>query len=62
MANQNKEVSGATRRRVGGARRPITIAATVRRQTPEEERQCNAAIQLLLTEIVRQALGCEGRK
>jgi hypothetical protein len=56
------EESGAPRRRVGVAKRPMAIAVTVRQQTLEEGRQCNAAIQLLLTELVRQQLGCEGRK
>jgi hypothetical protein len=59
---QYREASGAPSRRVGVAKHPMEIAVTVRQQTPEEERQCNAAIQLLLTELVRQQLGCEGRK
>jgi hypothetical protein len=39
------------------------MTAIVKQQTLEEERKSNAAFQLLLTEIVRQNLGCEeGRK
>jgi hypothetical protein len=60
MEIQNKEVSDADRRRVGGAKQPTKIAVTVRQQTPEEERRTAAAVQLLLTELVRQQLGCEG--
>lgn len=49
-------------RRVGSEKRSTKIAVSIRRQTLEEERQCNAAIQLLLAELVRQQLGCEGEK
>jgi hypothetical protein len=59
---QYREVSGAPRSRVGGANCPMAIAISVRQQTPEEERRCAAAVQLLLTELVRQQLGRgEGR-
>ncbi len=59
---QNKDISDNPPRRVGGPKRPIKIAVKMRQQTPEEERQSNAAIQLLLTELVRQQMGCEGGK
>jgi hypothetical protein len=59
MAIRNSQEVGATNCRVGGARRPLKVAVSVRQQTLEEERQCTAAIQLLLTELVRQKLGCE---
>lgn len=55
------EGSDANCRRVGSEKRP-KFAVSTRRQTLEEERQCNAAIQLLLTELVRQQLGCKGEK
>jgi hypothetical protein len=55
---QNREESGAKCRRVGGAKRPMNVAISIRQQTLDEERKCNAAIKLLLTEMVRQQLGC----
>jgi hypothetical protein len=55
---QNKKESGERRRRVGGAKRPMNVAISIRQQTLDEERKCNAAIKLLLTEMVRQQLGC----
>ncbi len=59
MATQNKEVSSAKFHRVGGAKRSMKIAVVERQQTVEEERKCAAAIKLLLTELVRQQLGCK---
>lgn len=58
MAIQNREVSGAKCRRVGGAKRSMNVAISIRQQTLEEERKCNAAVKLLLAEMVRQQLGC----
>lgn len=42
----------------------VSMAVAVTQQTLAEERKSNAAFQLLLTELVRQNLGClkEGRK
>lgn len=62
MAAQNKEASGAIRRRVGSAKHPMKITVVVRQQTLEEERKCHAAIKLLLTEMVRQQLGCKEKE
>ncbi len=35
-------------------RKPVAVAVAVRRQTPEEERQMEAVIDLFLAETVRQ--------
>ena len=35
-------------------RKPVAVAVSVRRQTPEEERQMEAVIDLFLAETVRQ--------
>ncbi len=43
----------ASRRRRDG-RKPVAAAVSVRRQTPEEERQMEAGIDLFLSETVRQ--------
>jgi hypothetical protein len=56
-----REGSDANCRRVGSEKHS-KFAVSTRRQTLEEERQCNAAVQLLLAEMVRQQLGCEGEK
>lgn len=56
--NEYREVSGASRCRVGGKKRSAGIAVTYRRQTLEEERKMEAAIGILLAEIVRQKLSC----
>lgn len=61
-ARRNREGSDAEACRGGGAKSPMKIAVSLRQQTLEEERRCNAAIQLLLAELVRQQLGCEGEK
>ncbi len=37
-----------------GSRQPVAAAVSVRRQTPEEERQMEAVIDLFLSETVRQ--------
>lgn len=37
-------------------------AVVVRQQAPEDERQLNAAIDLLLSEWVRRRIGQEGKK
>lgn len=58
---QNLEQSGARNCRGGGIKRSASIAYSARRQTLEEQRQCEAAIQLLLAELVRQQLGCGGQ-
>ncbi len=41
-------------RRRGDGRKPVAVAVSVRRQTPEEERQMEAVIDLFLAETVRQ--------
>jgi hypothetical protein len=41
--------------------KPIVVVA-VRRQTLDEERQFNSALEVLLREMVRQELGREGGK
>ena len=56
---QNREESDANCRRVGSAKRPMKIAFSMRQQTLEEKRKCHAAIKLLLTDLVRQQLGCK---
>ena len=38
-------------------RGPLTIAVAYRRQTPEEQRQFNAALEVFLAEWVRQHVG-----
>ena len=38
----------------GDGRKPVAVAVSVRRQTPEEERQMEAVIDLFLAETVRQ--------
>jgi hypothetical protein len=39
---------------------PLAVAVSVRRQTPSEERRFGAALQLLLSELVRQPTGRAG--
>ena len=39
---------------------PIAVAVSIRRQTSDEERRYKAALQLFLTEVVRQHLGRHG--
>lgn len=58
MTNGKEEESDNFRSRVGSKKRSMEIAATYRRQTLEEERKMEAAIGILLAEIVRQKLGC----
>ena len=41
-------------------RNPIRLNIEVRKQTPEEERQFQAALRLFLTELVRQELHALG--
>ena len=41
--------------------RPLAVAVSVRRQTPEEERRFTAALNLLVAELVRQHLGRGGK-
>lgn len=60
MNPRNREESGASRCRVGDAKRSMIIAVVARQQAPEEERLCMTAVQLLLAEMVRQKLGCQG--
>ncbi len=43
-----------TSRHRRGSRQPVAVAVSVRRQTPEEERQMEAVIDLFLSETVRQ--------
>jgi len=38
-------------------RKPPSLVVVSRQQTPEEQRQCNAALDAFLTEWVRQHLG-----
>jgi hypothetical protein len=61
VETQYREVSGAKHCRVGRTKRPMNIAVVARQQTVEEEGKCNAAIELLLTELVRRHLGCKER-
>ena len=58
----NKKESDSKCRRVGDETRPINVAVVVRQQAPEEERRTTAAIELLLAEMVRQQLGCQGER
>ncbi|HRK29787.1 MAG TPA: hypothetical protein PLD59_01810 [Tepidisphaeraceae bacterium] len=53
-----KEESGKTVRR----RSPIHLTTVARPQTDEEIRKTQTALQLLLTEIVRQQFTPQGRK
>jgi hypothetical protein len=62
VEKRNKEVLSAFHCRVGGAKRSMETAVVVRQQTLEEQRSCMTAIQLLLTEMVRQQLGCQGER
>ena len=43
-----------------GGRRPMSVAVSVRQQTPEEEGRFHAALHLFLSEIVRQQLVRDG--
>ncbi len=43
-----------------GTRPAVSVALTVRQQTPEEEGRFQAALHLFLSEVVRQHLGREG--
>jgi hypothetical protein len=40
----------------------ITMTAATRRQTPEEQRRFEAALELLLTEMVRQEITSRGKR
>lgn len=62
MKFRQREVSGAPLCHVGNAKRSTRIAVKARQQAPEEERKCMTAVQLLLTEIVRQQFGCQGER
>ena len=56
MKTDNKEAVGDFYRHVGGSKKPMNVAKSIRQQTLEEERKCKTAIQLLLTELVRQQM------
>ena len=66
MARNNKAESeghparGTEARPAAADRRGIQLVIRQRRQTPQEERRCNAAIDALLSELVRQEMGREG--
>lgn len=66
MAVLKKNVTTKSRRSIAGARAPATaktepkLVVAVQRQTLEEERQFDAAIDLFLSEWVRQQLGPRG--
>jgi hypothetical protein len=62
MPMQKREESGDFSNLVGSRKKPMKIAVVARQQTFEEERKCTAAIQLLLTELVRQQLGCKEKE
>jgi hypothetical protein len=62
MAIRKREESDNYRDLVGSRKKPMKIAVVARQQTLEEERKCTAAIHLLLTELVRQQLGCTKEK
>ena len=58
MSTRKKKTTTASKTK---AVKPIVVVA-VRRQTLDEERQFNSALDVLLREMVRQELGREGGK
>ncbi len=58
MATQKNKTATVRKTNSG---KPIVVVA-VRRQTLDEERQFNSALEVLLREMVRQELGREGGK
>lgn len=59
VATASRVQSGA-RPHSSNRQNPIAVVVSVRRQTSDEERRYRAALQLFLTEIVRQHLGRNG--
>lgn len=49
----------ATAKLMPRRRGPLDLVVAARRQTPEEQRQCNAALDVFLAEWVRQHLEAE---
>lgn len=64
-ADANKEVARTNRsaltRPMLCRRRSLDLAVAIKRQTPEQQRQYNAAVDGFLAEWVRQHLGPQGK-
>jgi hypothetical protein len=60
---KGKAIRGGSAQGGGGSswRGKPSLVVVVKRQTAQQERRCNAAIDALLAELVRQELGRKGK-